>query len=287
LNPRRPTPSGPQPDPSAPGSLSRTVLDSSSARGVLKKTLGIQVSQKLKREFLEWCQKKASPEVCRQYWNRILEIDRGERDIESSRWHITAYKRLARFLCEEKENPRGCKEFKRVKSRKSHFDPYVPSNEEILEALRAPEPLGTIYRLLIESGLRLTELVRIFEENLRVIRLDGFVRVELAWYRGSKKAYWGYFLEEPPRLSVSYDRLQDMREALGLTPFKYTRKWQATQLVKLGCNDMQIDFIQGRAPENVLRRNYAEILEAADNCYKKYAEWLKNHLQELIKLTSK
>ncbi|MCE4605035.1 MAG: hypothetical protein F7C08_00665 [Desulfurococcales archaeon] len=242
----------------------------------MKQRLGITLSQRLRHRFLEWCSRKASLEVCRQYLRKLEEIDAGK-DVEASRWHVTAYKRLAKMLCEE-GSQRACQEFKRVKSRKSHFDPYVPSNDEILEAIRAPEPLGTVYRLLVESGLRLTEVVRILELDTRVARLDGFVRVELAWYRGSKKAYWGYFLEEPPRLKVSYDRLQDLREALGLIPFKYTRKWQATQLVKLGCNDIQIDFIQGRAPENILRRNYAEILEAADDCYRKYAEWLREWL---------
>jgi len=248
----------------------------------LKQRLGIQVSQKLLEEFMNWCMRTASQPICNQYMNKIREIDTGERTVDATRWHVTAYKRLMKFLCEGKEINRACQEFKKVKSKKSGFDPYVPGNEEILKALEAPEPLRTVYRLLVESGLRLSELLRVFESNLRIVKLENFVRVELAWYRGSKKAYWGYFLEEPPKLNVSKHRLQDLREALRLLPFKYTRKWQATQLVKLGCTDIQIDFIQGRAPENILRKHYAEVLEAADNCYKKYASWLRQFLADVL-----
>jgi intergrase/recombinase len=126
LNPRRPTPSGPKPDLGATAPQPPAPPSNHSSNGVLKQALGIQLSQKLLDEFQRWCEAHSSAETCRQYSRKLAEIDRGERGIESSRWHITAYKRLARFLCEEKGNERACEEFKRVRSRRSGADLYVP-----------------------------------------------------------------------------------------------------------------------------------------------------------------
>ena len=281
MNPRRPTPAGPQPAPfdqtratpvapvlSAPNGLQQ---DEGQEGAGLAATL---------QGFLEWCRGHASDKTCSQYARRVEEILHGEAEPGKSRWHITAWKRYSRWRCEELGEEQWCSEFKRWKTRKSRPDIYVPGDDEVARALRAPEPWGTLYRLLLESGLRLREVVRIVNEidSLRTVELDGFVRVELAWYRGSKKAYWGYFLEQPPRLGVSYEAAEKIPQRLGTLPWKYMRKYVATKLVELECPEIAIDFIQGRAETTILRKNYAQILAAADKCYKRYAEWLRNNL---------
>ena len=55
-----------------------------------------------------------------------------------TRWHLTAWKRWLRWECEE---------FKRHKSRPSRPDVYVPSDEEIRQALESS--LGFFYRVLV------------------------------------------------------------------------------------------------------------------------------------------
>ena len=149
------------------------------------------LSERELRGFIEWCQGHASEGTCRQYARKIREILAGAARPDKSRWHVTAWKRFNKWLCEKRGRREACEEFKRWKTRKSRPDIYVPGDGEILEALSAPEPWGTLYRLLLKSGLRLREAVRVVNEidGLRVVELDGFVRVELAWYRGSKKAY--------------------------------------------------------------------------------------------------
>ncbi|MCE4607321.1 MAG: hypothetical protein F7B59_08365, partial [Desulfurococcales archaeon] len=117
-NPRRPTPTGLKPVPTIVGSNPPTI-------GFLKQTLGIVFSQKLLKQFLEWCKNNASEETCNYYARRLEEIDNGSKEIGSSRWHITAYKKLARYLC-ERGNRKACEEYKRVKSRKSNPDNYIP-----------------------------------------------------------------------------------------------------------------------------------------------------------------
>jgi len=71
---------------------------------------------------------------------------------------------------------------------------------------------------------------------------------------------------------VSYEAAEKIPQRLGTIPWKYVRKYVATKLVELDCPEIAIDFIQGRAETSILRRNYAQILAAADKCYKRYAE---------------
>ena len=278
MNPRRPTPSGPKPDPPAPGSNTSVVLNNGGSLGILKQRLGITLSQKLEREFLAWCTGSSSLDVCRQYWKKLEEIDSGARSIEDTRWHTTAYKRLARYLCEARGLEKACQEFKRVKSKRSNPDLYIPNDGELKQALDSP--LGDFYQALLESGLRAVEAARILNNSnsMRWVEQQGFARVELNWRRGAKRAYWGYFLERKPETPVDLEELQEKRQALGLIGFKYVRKYVATRLVELGCNELSVDFIQGRVPQSILGKHYARLVVAADNCYRKYAGWLREWL---------
>lgn len=242
----------------------------------MKQRLGITLSQKLEREFLEWCRAGSSEETCRQYLRKLEEIDCGERPVWASRWHVTAYKRFSRFLCEAKNSKKACEEFKRVKSKRSRPDVYVPQDSEIREALNSS--LGFFYRVLVESGLRAVEAARVLEGDLRCVELGGFVRCELQMIRRSKRAYWAYLLEKPEPRPVDLGRLQEARQELGLVPFKYVRKWVATKMISLGLQEAAVNFIQGRVPDSVLRKHYLNLLTIADKEYEKYAGWLRRWL---------
>ncbi len=278
MNPRRPTPSGPQPDPSAPGPQPQATQVNQPAPSVLKQRLGIALSQRLLSEFLEWCRGRSSEETCRQYLRKLEEIDRGERPVEASRWHVTAYKRFSRWLCEERGLSRACEEFKRVKSRRSRPDVYVPGESEVRAALDSS--LGWWYRLLLESGLRASELARVVGEasRLRWVCTEAFCRAELNWHRGSKRVFWAYFLERPEERPVDLRRLEEAREALGLIGFKYIRKYVATKMLELGIPEEVVNYIQGRVPQEVLSKHYLKLTALADQYYKEYAEWLRGWL---------
>ena len=281
MNPRRPTPTGLEPAPASGQLDNRDVLNHQWKPGFLKKTLGITLSQKLLSEFKAYCMKKASPKVCEGYIRRLEEIDREEKPIDHSRWHITAYKKLMRYLCEEKGNRKACEEFKRVKSRKSEADLWVPSDKEMLDTLtracRESIDLCWFYKLLLYTGLRATEVEKALEKDEWVLE-DGLWLQTLQLYRGSKKAFLAFSIEKPPRLKVSADWVSHKAYRLGLIPPKYVRKYVSSKMIALGIQEIIVDFIQGRTPNTVLRQRYVYLRETAKQEYKKYAEWLRQWL---------
>ena len=280
LNPRRPTPSGPKPDPPARLDNTRVSQSNNVSQGVLKQRLGTGLSQRLLAEFRRWCLQHSSEETCAQYSRKLQEIDRGERDVGSSRWHITAYKRFSRFLCEAKNIARACEEFRRVKSKRSRPDLYVPPDSEVKRALAAPEPLGYFYYVLAQSGLRAIEAMRLLEDPPECVDLGGYYRCPVLWARGSKRALWAYLIEPPRPLATTIDELEDARSSLKLVGFKYMRKWVATKMLLAGMSEAAVDFAQGRVPETVLRKHYADRLALTDKEYKKYAAWLRRWLSQ-------
>ena len=286
MNPRRPTPAGPQPAPLAWHGVESLSSSIGSVNGLQQDVAGdgagLAATRPLGegelRGFLEWCTRHASLDTCRQYTRKIEEILSGAAGPEKSRWHVTAWKRFNKWLCEERGRREACEEFKRWKSRSSRPDFYVPSLEEVRAALAsAAEPYRTVYMVLVQSGLRLSEACRLLREidGLRAVRLDGFIRVELAWERGTKKAFWAYLLEPPPKIHVTPEQVSKYADREDLLPPKYLRKFVATQLANLGCDMDTIDFIQGRTPTRILTKHYADLTARADKCYKRYAEWLR------------
>ena len=274
MNPRRPTPSGPEPDIGAEPLLPRDPQSNGKDQGFLK-----QVSDKRLSQFESWCRQHASSEVCKQYRRKVWEILSGLRNPEDTRWHLTAWKRYLRWECEEKGKKSSCEDFKKYKTRPSRPDLYVPQDSEIKVALDSS--LGFFYRILVESGLRAVEAARVLEGDLRCVELGGFVRCELKMIRRSKRAFWAYLLERPEPRPVDLGRLQEARQELGLIPFKYVRKWVATKMISLGLQEATVNFIQGRVPDSVLRKHYLNLLTIADKEYEKYAVWLRQFLAHL------
>ncbi len=270
MNPRRPTPSGPEPHAKL-GSGTIPVP-------VLKHDDGgrLEPSASKLADFKQWCLKHASEEQCSQYVRYLLKPLQ-----EGNRASVTAWKRYYRWLCEEHGLEEACRLFKSIKSIRSKPDLYVPSLEEVLETLwKAEEPYRTVYRVLLESGLRLREACYLLRNigRLKTISVDGFTRVELGLSRRSKRAFWAYLLEPPPRILVTDKEVSDYSRHNGLLAPKYFRKFVAQRLYELGCRADTIDFIQGRTPSRILTKHYIELLHSADKCYEKYAEWLRENI---------
>ena len=269
LNPRRPTPSGPKPDALRPCSAIPH-------RG-FKQNGGDPLTPSAEKlnAFYNYCKNHASEQVCKQYLRYLAKpLD------QNNRWSITAWKKYYRWLCEEKNIEQACILFKKIKSKKSRPDLYVPGLEEIRETLeKAEEPYRKIYLYLLWSGLRLSEVVYVVRniDWLRVVQRNGYVRVELNLVRGSKKAFWGYFLEVPEKIMVTSRDVSEYARRNGLLAPKYIRKFVATKLVELGVKGEIVDYIQGRTPSNILTKHYLDLLVIADTHYETYAEWLKNN----------
>ena len=275
MNPRRPTPSGPQPKPH---------LTSKSSRNISFKqdeALEISTSAEKLNEFYSWCLGHASNETCSQYLKYL-----GKPLNRKNRWSVTAYKKYLRYLCEEHGDEKACILNKKIKSLRSKPDLYVPSLQEVLETLcKAEYPYNMIYKYLLESGLRVDEVVYVVNniDKLRIVELNGFIRVELNWIRGTKKAFWGYFLEKPEKIIITPDAVSKYAQKQKLLCPKYPRKFMATKMIELGINSDVIDFIQGHTPQKILTKHYADLLVAADQAYKIYAEWLKQNILSRIR----
>ncbi len=138
--------------------------------------------------------------------------------------------------------------------------------------------------ILLESGLRLVEAVKLIREysRLECTQLDGFRRCLLGYARGKKQALWAYHVSSIGEVEgVTDRRVTSYAEKYGLVPPKLIRKFVATQMVTLGLPPHVVDFIQGRAPRGVLLQHYAQLLGLADREYKRYADWLRGVYEQL------
>jgi len=109
------------------------------------------------------------------------------------------------FKCLEINMPNGqFKEFldglrKAIPKDETGIDIKVAEEEQIISDLRrlASDPLKyqVAYNLLLDSGLRLVEVVKLLNDFPKAERLEGFYRCPVGLFRGSKQAYYCYLTE--------------------------------------------------------------------------------------------
>ena len=174
-------------------------------------------------------------------------------------------------------------------------DSYVPSEEVVKRSIaklrRIPWKYKAVYRLLLESGLRLIEAVRLVNSFHELYekseKYERFVCVPLFWIRASKKSFYAYFMHETANLlknngeKLSADATSKVCRRYGLVAPKYLRKFVFHKMLELEIPEGVADFIQGRAPKTVGERHYANLKRLADKYYPKYAEYLEK-LREMI-----
>ncbi|MEM1983492.1 MAG: integrase, partial [Sulfolobales archaeon] len=264
-NPRRPTPSGPQPDPA--------VSDEGGGDGVLKQYVLTHLNG-----YYSFCVKTASEETCEQY---VRYIQRGLD--ESNKWSVLAWKKFLKYLCDEVGNNNACVLHEKLKCRKSGVDKYVPSDQEVIETLtKSEEPFKNVYWVLVQSGLRLNEAVFLISniDKLRKTKVGDFWRVELDLERGSKRSFYAYLVELPQKAFLTPDAVSKYSSRRGLLQPKYIRKWVATKMLSLGIPSEVVDFMQGRTPNTILTRHYLNLLTLADQNYPKYSLYIMNSIRE-------
>jgi len=168
-------------------------------------------------------------------------------------------------------------------------DRYRPNEEQIVKSLRrlrhAPRKYNAVYRLLLESGLRLNEAVKLTNEihelSEKVEKYEKYVCIPLFWQRKTKNVYVAYFLPETLNLllknqeKLKYKRVSDFCRDNGLVMPKYLRKFMFNKMLELEIPEGVADFIQGRTPKTVGERHYANLKRLADKYYPRYAEYLE------------
>ena len=166
-----------------------------------------------------------------------------------------------------------------LKVKKTKADLKIPSLDEIRQTLERAKQypnLYIVYRLLLESGIRESEALKVlngYDESKDRFE-DGVYAYEINWQRGQKGSFYAFHITPLQKIKVSKSYIDKYTKKLGLVPPKYFRKFVATKMAELGVPLDIIDFIQGRKPTRVLTQHYVSLFGIAKEQYKKYAEWL-------------
>jgi intergrase/recombinase len=168
----------------------------------------------------------------------------------------------------------------------------IPSEEEVAVSLRQAMKANqakykAVYSLVLDSGLRLTEAVRLVNnlDSASIERCNDFYVAAIGYFRRNKLAYYGFFTEYTMKLlrSLEEDEFKDLtdkgcttyfRSSENVTPCKYLRKYSFDKMVELEVPESVADFIQGRTPRSIGARHYMILLRQAKKFYPKYAEHL-------------
>ena len=222
----------------------------------------------------KWCRSRGTSAVtCRDYKIYLLKPLN-----PNNRWSAKAYKLYYKYKCSKGENA-YCEAYRKLRTPSASADLKVPSLSEVKHTLEeAKEPYRTVYQVLVESGVRLVEAVKLVNNYpmLECTKLNGFQRCLLGYTRGKKQALWAYIVNQPePKQITAQAVTQYAKKHKDITSPKYIRKFVATKMAELDIPPHIIDFIEGRAAKSTLLQHYAQLLGQADRWYSHYARWLK------------
>jgi len=172
-----------------------------------------------------------------------------------------------------------------VKVKRTNADIYIPTIEEIKRTLNKAkdysENVYLIYRLALESGSRLSEILRVLKEPEKDVCEVGIPHTPmlcyypLSWQRGYKGVFYVFHSTPLKKVDITMWAISDFeRRNKDAIAIKYFRKFVAMKMAELSIPLDVIDFIQGRKPTRVLTQHYVSLFGIAKEQYKKYAEWL-------------
>jgi intergrase/recombinase len=169
----------------------------------------------------------------------------------------------------------------------------VPEEAQIVQALNKLEEAKpefiALYNLLIDSGLRLIEAVKAIAELKSAEVINGFYRIPLGEFRGSKQAYYTYLTKS------TYDQILQLdikplnaptatnyyRRIVKVISPKYLRKFAFDKMIELEVPESVADFIEGRVPKRIGAKHYMVLRRQADRFYARYADYLSNLRQNI------
>jgi len=226
------------------------------------------ITEDIINSFIKWCVEKGNNEkTCRDRANYL------RKPLDPKNDHsVKAYRLLYKFL--GKEPPKD------LKVPKSGIDLKIPSDEDIFNSLvkaaNYSQELGLVYRVLIESGARLVEVLEALSSYnpSKDVRHSDFHTYVLGRESGSKKSFYIFHITPLRKVSMSEDYVSKLARELGLVRPKYVRKWVATKMAMLGIPTEVIDFIQGRTPRSILTKHYLNLYSLAIQHYSKYAQYI-------------
>ncbi len=226
------------------------------------------ISERELRKFIEYCKKIATERVCNKYANQL------KKKVSNSHASIRAWRMYYRWRGEEEK-------LKKLKIPRSGSDLRYVSEEEVKEALsRADDQSRYILTLLLESGSRLSEIVKILSEYdpEKDKKENSYYIYELNWSRGKKRAYYFFHVSPLKQMTLSYDNTE-VKLLRYINP-KLIRKFVATKMFEFGIPAEIIDFIEGRAPSSIGTQHYIYLLTSAKRYYEE--KWIP-YVQYLLR----
>ncbi|WP_048051902.1 integrase [Saccharolobus islandicus] len=230
------------------------------------------------KEFYDYLinERKISEKTAKEYVSAISKPFRETRNAQK------AFRLFAKFLASRGviSDDFAEKILKVVKVKRTNADIYIPTVQEIKRTLNLAkdysENVYLVYRLALESGSRLSEMLRVLKEPEKDVCDGSICYYPLAWQRGYKGVFYVFHLMPLKKVDITMWAISDFeRRNKEAIPIKYIRKFVASKMAELGIPLDIIDFIQGRKPTRVLTQHYVSLFGIAKEQYKKYAEWIK------------
>jgi intergrase/recombinase len=173
-----------------------------------------------------------------------------------------------------------------LKSEKSHPDNFVPSDEQVIEALKkiTEKRFRMMFLILAYSGIRGTELIKLVKEfdKDKLIVNGKMAKYQLFYSRGQKNNYYVYM---PRYLGVQLHKfcihpstITHQISKTGLAP-KYLRKWLYNFMIYNNVSEGVADFIEGRSANTVGSMHYLARAKQADHWYSLVVENLQETLE--------
>jgi len=225
--------------------------------------------------FLEYCMKNASKRTCQDYANYLMK----PLDI-SKRWSVKAYRLYLKM--------KGEKIPEELKVNRGKPDLTVPSLDEIklslFKACAIDDRLCLVYKLLLESGARLSEIIYMLRRYKPELdkKQDSWLEYQINWHRGKKHSFIIFHLTLP---NIGFNNTESWVShqaiANNIVRPKYVRKFVATRMLELEIPRDAVNFIQGRVSEDVLATHYLDRLVLARRYYPRYAEWIRQLYHEI------
>ena len=176
-------------------------------------------------------------------------------------------------------------------SNKNKIDSFVPEKKQIKFSINHikknyQHEYLFIYLILIESGIRYSELIEIIlnYDSVKVdIRRD-FIIYSNFYIRGKKSSYFLYSSKNTFEKLISlkdkltYSKMMYFKKKVSLDEnlinLKYLRKYNFTIMIKSGINFEIANFIQGRSSKNIGFNHYLAKKELAFENYCKFFKQL-------------
>ena len=220
-------------------------------------------------KFLEWCTEQGnSQRTCRDRANYV------KKPLDPNNDHsVKAWRLFFKFM--------GWDTTTLPKVKQSGVDFKVPSDREIIESVSIAcghsITYCVVYKVLVESGARLNEVVSMVSnyDPSKDKEQEGFFTYLMGKAENTKRSFYIFHITKVRPARISESHASKLARKLDIVRPKYVRKWVATKMAALGIPSEVIDYIQGRTPRQILTQHYLNLYALALQHYPKYVAYLR------------